>query len=115
MSLTANRWISDADLSSLPQTTTAPVAAAIFPGITDDVVVFVGPDTNRDVLVRYIVEQGTINPSADANWKFRPVPEQPFCLKPARVAPSMPHQWKVSQIEPAGDGDDGFALYRIKL
>jgi len=44
-----------------------------FPDINDEVVVFVGPDTNRDVLVRFIVEKGTINPSADANWTFKPM------------------------------------------
>ncbi|ODN70571.1 Aminopeptidase N [Methylobrevis pamukkalensis] len=45
-----------------------------FPGITEDAVVFVGPDTNRDVIVRFIAEAGTVDPVADGNWALKPVP-----------------------------------------
>ncbi|MEP5625748.1 MAG: bifunctional 2',3'-cyclic-nucleotide 2'-phosphodiesterase/3'-nucleotidase, partial [Hyphomicrobiales bacterium] len=86
-----------------------------FPGIGDDVVIFVGPDTNRDVLVRYIVERGTINPKADANWAFKTMPNTTvlFDTGPGGVE----HASTVNgvSIEPAGNGDQGFARYRIKL
>jgi 2',3'-cyclic-nucleotide 2'-phosphodiesterase/3'-nucleotidase len=41
-----------------------------FPGLDGKSIVLEAPDTNRDVLVRYIVEQGTINPAADGNWRI---------------------------------------------
>jgi 2',3'-cyclic-nucleotide 2'-phosphodiesterase/3'-nucleotidase len=44
-----------------------------FPGAKGDTIVFEGPDTNRDVIVRYIVDQGTVSPRADANWTFAPM------------------------------------------
>ena len=84
-----------------------------FPGVTEDTVVFVGPDTNRDVIVRYIVENGTINPTADDNWTFVPV------AGASALFPSGPkaadHLAAMTGIEPAGAGADGFAMFRLKL
>src|SRR5690606_15451753 len=45
-----------------------------FPEINSTKVIFEAPDTNRDVIVRYIIEEGTINPSADSNWSFVALP-----------------------------------------
>jgi len=86
-----------------------------FPGINNDVVVFVGPDTNRDVLVRYIVDQGTINPKADANWKFAPIDGASVIFETGPGG--LQHAGSVQgvNIEAAGEGADGFARYRIGL
>ncbi len=86
-----------------------------FPGISEDVIVFVGPDTNRDVLVRYIVEQGTINPSADANWTFVPTEGTTLLFDTGPKATGFMKDVKGVSIEAAGDGADGFARYRITL
>ncbi|TYC48706.1 bifunctional 2',3'-cyclic-nucleotide 2'-phosphodiesterase/3'-nucleotidase [Rhodobacterales bacterium] len=86
-----------------------------FPGLGDEVVVFVGPDTNRDVLVRYIVEQGTINPSADANWTFKGLPGTTVLFETGPGGTEHAASVEGVKIEPAGDGADGFARYRIAL
>ncbi len=84
-----------------------------FPDINDHVIVFVGPDTNRDVIVRYIVEKGTIDPKADGNWSLASVPGASV------IFPSGPkakdHLADVKNIEFAGAGEGGFDNYRIKL
>ncbi|RVK53435.1 bifunctional 2',3'-cyclic-nucleotide 2'-phosphodiesterase/3'-nucleotidase [Sinorhizobium meliloti] len=86
-----------------------------FPSIAGDKVVFVAPDTNRDVIVRYIVEQGTINPSADANWTFAPQKDTSVLFDSGPRARQFLAEVKAVKIENAGDGSDGFARFRIKL
>ncbi|WP_278187278.1 MULTISPECIES: bifunctional 2',3'-cyclic-nucleotide 2'-phosphodiesterase/3'-nucleotidase [Bacillaceae] len=46
-----------------------------FPGLKGGVgkVVVNSPDESRQVLVNYIQEQGTVNPSADNNWSIAPI------------------------------------------
>ncbi len=86
-----------------------------FPGADGSTVIFEAPDTNRDVIVRYIVEQGTINPAADGNWGFASMPGTSvlFDTGPggAQYAASVPGV----KIEAAGEGPDGFARFRIAL
>ncbi len=86
-----------------------------FPGAKGDTIIFEGPDTNRDVIVRYIVEQGTINPSADANWTFAPMDGTTVLFDTGPKATDYIGDVKGITVAPAGDGPDGFARFRISL
>jgi 2',3'-cyclic-nucleotide 2'-phosphodiesterase/3'-nucleotidase len=86
-----------------------------FPEINDSKVIFVAPDTNRDVIVRYIVEKGTINPSADDNWSFAPAGGATVLFDTGPAGKQHLGDVRAVKIDPAGDGEGGFARYRITL
>ncbi|MCT7375311.1 bifunctional 2',3'-cyclic-nucleotide 2'-phosphodiesterase/3'-nucleotidase [Chelativorans salis] len=86
-----------------------------FPGIGPDKLIFEAPDTNRDVIVRYIIEEGTINPSADANWRFAPLENTSVLFETGPKGAQFAADVEGVSIEPAGEGQEGFALYRIAL
>ncbi|MGC1495102.1 MAG: bifunctional 2',3'-cyclic-nucleotide 2'-phosphodiesterase/3'-nucleotidase [Sulfitobacter sp.] len=86
-----------------------------FPGAKGDTIVFEGPDTNRDVIVRYIVDKGTISPRADANWSFAPIDGASVVFSTGPKAADYVDDVKGVVMEAAGDGGDGFAQFRITL
>ncbi|MDO5640808.1 MAG: bifunctional 2',3'-cyclic-nucleotide 2'-phosphodiesterase/3'-nucleotidase [Paracoccus sp. (in: a-proteobacteria)] len=86
-----------------------------FPGNDGSTVVFEGPDTNRDIIVRYIVEQGTIDPEADGNWSFAPLPGTSVLFDTSPRAEAFLRDLKGLSIEPVNGGEDGFARFRIAL
>ena len=82
-----------------------------FPDITSDKIVFVAPDTNRDV----IVQEGTINPSADGNWRFKAMPGTTAVFETGPKGKQFAGDVKGAKIEDAGAGENGFAKYRLVL
>ncbi len=86
-----------------------------FPGASGDTIVFEGPDTNRDVIVRYIVEKGTISPRADANWRFSPMEGTSVLFETGPKAADYVDEVTGVEMEQVGDTEAGFAQFRIAL
>jgi 2',3'-cyclic-nucleotide 2'-phosphodiesterase/3'-nucleotidase len=88
-----------------------------FPGADGSSVILESPDTNRDVIVRFIVEQGTIAPASDGNWRLAPAGGATvlYDTGPASAAYLEDIRARGLAIEPAGDASDGFVRYRITL
>jgi 2',3'-cyclic-nucleotide 2'-phosphodiesterase / 3'-nucleotidase len=86
-----------------------------FPGADGTTVIYEAPDTNRDVIVRYILDQGTINPAADANWGFVSMPGTTVLFDTGPGGTKYAGDVKGVQITPAGDGPEGYARFSITL
>ncbi|KAA0548364.1 bifunctional 2',3'-cyclic-nucleotide 2'-phosphodiesterase/3'-nucleotidase [Bacillus sp. BGMRC 2118] len=85
-----------------------------FPGLAGSKLVVDSADENRQILMDYITEQGTINPSADQNWKV--VSSNKNTKVTFRSSPNAvgkitdnPH------ITSSGTNADGWGLYEMNL
>jgi len=79
-----------------------------------DNIVIESPDENRQVLVNYIRDNGTINPSADQNWSFAPINGNvKTVFKSAPGAEKYAEQ--TEDIRFISILEDGYAKYSIDL
>ncbi|MFC0408377.1 bifunctional 2',3'-cyclic-nucleotide 2'-phosphodiesterase/3'-nucleotidase [Roseomonas elaeocarpi] len=86
-----------------------------FPGADGKTIVLDAPDLNRDVIVRYIVEEKTVDPKADGNWSLVPWPASTvvsYVSSPAAAKVALPAGLKA---DPLGDAPGGFARYRLSV
>lgn len=79
-----------------------------------DKIIIESPDENRQILVNYIRDNGSVNPKADQNWSFAPIKGDVNL-----VFKSSPEAKKFSEetghIEYVETLADGFAKYKIDL
>lgn len=85
-----------------------------FPGCDGSTIVFEAPDSNRDALIKYIVEMKSVEPKPDGHWRFAPWPDSAivtFLSSPAAAAVTPPPG---VAVEPLGPAPGGFTTYRVR-
>lgn len=89
-------------------------ASGNFPGVRNKSAVEMYPDENRQAIIDYIREVGTIDPSADGNWKFSSVlNDVNVTFDSAMEAVEAIEEG--SNIEYVGPSTNGFGKYSINL
>ncbi len=85
-----------------------------FPHLDGTNIIIEAPDTNRDVIVRYLIEKGEIDPSADDNWSLAPVGGDVAVTFESGPAAQSYIEGR-SDVEPIGTNEAGFSVYRLDL
>jgi len=84
-----------------------------FPGLDGSATIVEAPQTNRQVLVDYILASGTIDPAADGNWSFQPAgPDVIVTLESSPAAQDRAAAAGLAFVEVL---ESGFARYRLPL
>ena len=109
------RPIADDDVFAIATNSYRAAGGGNFPGAGGDTVILEGPDTNRDVLLRYVSDRDEIDPTGPPGWRFRPLPGTSVLFETGPGA--MLHLAGLGGLraEPAGETDDGFLLFRLHL
>jgi 2',3'-cyclic-nucleotide 2'-phosphodiesterase/3'-nucleotidase len=83
-----------------------------FPGLDGSNIVIDSPDENRQIIIDYLTETETVNPSADDNWSFTDLPGDVTATfeSAAAAQEALPEDAPVTFAGPSGEG---FGTYQI--
>ncbi|XNQ60744.1 bifunctional 2',3'-cyclic-nucleotide 2'-phosphodiesterase/3'-nucleotidase [Alkalihalobacillus sp. 1P02AB] len=85
-----------------------------FPDVDGSNIIIEFPDESRQIVIEYIFDQQTINPSADNNWTFAPIKSD--VLVTFESSPSAKsYAEQMEHIQYLGTLDNGFSKYSIEL
>jgi 2',3'-cyclic-nucleotide 2'-phosphodiesterase/3'-nucleotidase len=82
-----------------------------FPGLDGSNVVVRAPDENREAIVQYFADVKRFDPSADGNWRIRPVPG--VKMRFVSGAGGIAHLARNPGVRLVKDNGDGSALYEL--
>jgi 2',3'-cyclic-nucleotide 2'-phosphodiesterase/3'-nucleotidase len=82
-----------------------------FPGLDGTQIVVDSPDETREALVRHFRASSPLDPSADGNWRIRPVPG--VRLRFLSGAGGIPHLARYPHLRLVRDRGDGSAEYEL--
>nr|WP_279664545.1 bifunctional 2',3'-cyclic-nucleotide 2'-phosphodiesterase/3'-nucleotidase [Ectobacillus ponti] len=88
-----------------------------FPGVGKGEIILRAPDENRQIIVEYIRNVGTVNPSADGNWSFKPIDSKTLNVTFESSPNAQKYLTDESDIKYVGASDvnTGFARYSLKF
>ena len=84
-----------------------------FPGLDGSTIIVEAPQTNRQVLVNYILSLGEIDPEADNNWRFAPINDDVKVV--FDTSPIATEAGNGDTFEYLETLETGFARYRIPM
>ncbi len=87
-------------------------AGGNFPGVRDAELVYASADENRQAIMDYIKETGTITPSVDNNWKFKAVETN---AKVVFNSHSDAQNYLVNNVEKVRESANNMAVYSYNL
>lgn len=86
-----------------------------FPGARSENIIFEGPDTNRDIVIRHVLEHGAVDPSGPSSWSFEALPGTSVIFESGPRAIEHLATLQDLDVEPAGQGANGFMRFRLRL
>jgi 2',3'-cyclic-nucleotide 2'-phosphodiesterase/3'-nucleotidase len=85
-----------------------------FPGLDGKNIIVESPEENRTVIIDYLFDKGSIDPSADGNWSFAK-PARPVTLMFESSPAAEPLLASMKGVSVIGPGAGGFVRYGLKL